>query len=436
MSLLLTHHYRLNLTRRQHAIMASILEQQRQLYNGALEERISCYERTGRSISNAAQARSLTQIRKHDPGFAAVPRRVQRWTLNLVETAYKGMFTRVKNGEPLARPRFRSRGDWRTFGVDSPIEMKWDGKRLRLNATHSLGGLRVHKAHTMPAWETVKGVTFSRRVRVWSVQLTFEQTERMPAASPRKPVGVDVGSITLATTSDGQRLGDYRARDAACEAALRWSYRALSRCRRGSKRRRKVKARLARTHQRITNRRNNLLEKTSAELVRQFDGVAVEDLNVKWLVQSGPGGVYGRGIRRADRAWGLLRRKIEWKCQRVGRAFKAVPPDGTSQECSACGAIVRKELSERVHRCEACGTVLDRDVNAARNVLRRAGWGPGRVNAGHRPERRTGNTAVSDRPDHVGLSPISSAKAGSVLVASERAGCPWGPPSCCALVRG
>jgi IS605 OrfB family transposase len=221
---------------------------------------------------------------------------------------------------------------------------------------------------------------------------------------------VDFGSQTLATTSDASKLGDYRARDAKWEAELRRAGRALSRCKRGSRRRCKVKARLARTHDRVVNRRRYLLEKISAELSRHHDAIAVEKLDVKRLVQSGPSGARGRGIRRAfsDRAWGLLRQKIEWKCQRDGRAFKAVAPHGTSQDCSACGALVRKELSERVHRCENCGVVLDRDVNAARNVLHRAGWGPGPTSA--RWSAGVMNTAVSNgRPDHVGPSPISSA---------------------------
>jgi hypothetical protein len=96
MSLLLTYRHRLNPTRRQHAILGAILEQQRQLYNAALAERIDCYEKTGRSISNAEQARSLTQIRADDPAFAAVPRRIQRWTINLVDHAFKGMFQRAQ----------------------------------------------------------------------------------------------------------------------------------------------------------------------------------------------------------------------------------------------------------------------------------------------------------------------------------------------------
>jgi putative transposase len=112
--------------------------------------------------------------------------------------------------------------------------------------------MRIQKPHTMPDWDKVKAVTFSRGVRVWYVQVTFEEAPRAAPEMPRKPVGVDVGSTTLAITSDEQRFGNYRARNAAWEAELDRRNRALSRCKRRSKRRRKVKVKLARIGESIT----------------------------------------------------------------------------------------------------------------------------------------------------------------------------------------
>ncbi len=458
---LITHRYRLNLTRRQHAIMANILEQQRQLYNAALAERIGAYRASaqgwstapeararraplgrvrslrstidasgktqrrpipggrlvvhGIMISNAEQARGLTQVRADDPAFADVPRRIQRWTLNAVEAAYKGMFNRVRKGGKFGHPRFRGFDYWKTFGLDSPRNMVFDGKRLRLTAKHSVGGLRIHKAHTMPAWHTVRTVTFSRRAGIWYVQVAFERPIKTPRTRPRAPIGIAVGSLVLAATSDSHFYGATRAQSAAWDAELRRASRAVSRCKTRSEGRRKRKLDLQRLHRRITNRRDALLEKTSAELVKHHDAIAVKALAAREPIHSSGRNVQARGIRRAyhDRAWGLLLKKIEWKCQREGRQFITVDHRRLSQDCSACGTTVYKLISQRLHICDTCDQRLDCDVNAARNILVRAGWGPGQHNAHHEHTyaygvRAAGNTASGNAgPDHVEPSSIS-----------------------------
>src|SRR5262245_60725569 len=98
-TMLLTHKYRLNPEKRQHRSLEAILEQQRQLYNAALEERILAYRMAGTTITEVEQSRSLTQIRADDPAFADVQRRIQRQTLKRLDRAYKAFFRRVKRGE-------------------------------------------------------------------------------------------------------------------------------------------------------------------------------------------------------------------------------------------------------------------------------------------------------------------------------------------------
>lgn len=131
-------------------------------------------------------------------------------------------------------------------------------------------------------------------------------------------------------------------------------------------------------------------------MTHHFDAVAVEDLNVHGMNQGGGAGVAGRGIRKSwhDRAPGKLFEMLKWKCQRDGRPYAAVNPSGTTIICSECGVAVPKTLKDRLHICE-CGLVLGRDHNAARNILFRAGWGPGGANLGVRQQTTVAGAGLS-----------------------------------------
>ena len=113
----------------------------------------------------------------------------------------------------------------------------------------------------------------------------------------------------------------------------------------------------------------------SARIVRKHDLIAAEDLKVANMLANKH---LARSI--SDAAWATFTQMLAYKAERAGAHFVRVDPKMTSQACSGCGVIVRKGLADRVHSCPACGLVLDRDHNAALNILRRAGKGPGAGN--------------------------------------------------------
>lgn len=372
-------------TRQQHARLADYLAHTRHLYNAALEERIGCYQKTGRTISNAEQSKGLTELRK-DAAFKAYPRRMQRWAINLVEAAYRGMFARHRKGErdrQIGFPTYRGYLFWNTIGWDSPIQFAM--RERGLHSVQSFGGtLRLRPDRKLPPWDKCRAVHLCRDGDRWFAHLSYEVPEVVTKPVPMRPVGIDLGLITLAMRSDGVAMNVPRQSEADT-AAKRRAGRALSRCRKRSKRRRRVRARLRRIEARIARRRQAKLHVISARLTHHFDAVAVEDLNLRGLNRGGGEGAAGRGIRKSwrDRAHGVLLNQLAWKCQRDGRQFARVDPRRTSIECSMCGAEVRKKLREH-HRCTECGADLDRDHNAARNIVTRAGWGPGVVKPGVR----------------------------------------------------
>jgi putative transposase len=378
-------------TKRQHVILADYLDHTRTLYNAALDERIQVYNRTkqrtgkGHSLTSFAQQRELTDLRQ-DAEYARFPRRMQCWALDRLDGAYKGLFTRAKKGakgKQLGFPGFRRRDEWHTIGWNSPIEFKMC-KRGLYNRKAFGGTLRLKPHRELPPWEKCTALALHKDGERWFAHLTYEMPDVAPKPVPERPVGIDLGLITLAMRSDGVAMHADR-QSAADTAELRRANRALSRCKKRSKRRQRVRARLRRVHNRIARKRQAQLHTISARLTHHFDAVAIEDLNIAGLNQGGGGGAKGRGVRKSwrDRAPGKLAQMLDWKCNRDGRPIARVDPKYTTIHCSSCGAEVRKTLAERTHRC-GCGAVLDRDHNAALNILARAEWGPGAGNPGVR----------------------------------------------------
>ena len=166
-----------------------------------------------------------------------------------------------------------------------------------------------------------------------------------------------------------QRANAYTTEKLAKELRIR--QRAVSRCKKGSKSRKKKVKQVSLLHLKIRNTRNTYLHQVSARLVKDYDLIAVEKLNMKGLTQ----GILAKQIH--DAGWGKLRQYIAYKAEGAGRTMVEVDPKYTSQICPGCGVIKKKDLSERVHSCTDCGLVLDRDHAAALVILNRAVVRPG-----------------------------------------------------------
>lgn len=393
--------------------LLAVLEEQRQLFNAALEERIDGWRKSKTSITRLDQQKSLTIIRAEDPhGFGASPAQMGRWTLKRLDDAFRAFFERVKRGAGRTGfPRFRSFARWRSFGL-----LEWSGARIS-NRRIVLKGmdraLRVNWHRPLPADAVIKGATFTKKGRRWFVSLQIETSSIVARrhAAPDSVIGIDVGVENLAIWDNGAEHGfvlNSRPRSKR-QAALHRAQRALARCRRGSTRRRKVKARLARLHERIADARSTHLHAEAERLARRFSTLCVEKLAIRNMTRSATGTVDEPGTNVAaksglnaailDAGWGRFVQHLRYKAARSGGVVLDVDPKRTSQLCSGCGTLAPKPLRQREHSCPACGLVVHRDVNAARNIRARglaaiaADGGviaPGKRNVGHRPVRAPG----------------------------------------------
>ena len=365
--MIVTFRYRLLPAKRQHRALEQILESQRQLYNAALEERIGAYSKAGLTRTYIDQTRALTEWRRSDPEACALPVCLQRGTLKRLDEAYKGFFRRVTRGENPGLPRFRGKGWFDSFGFRQFEGITLKGGRLLFKGMP--GSLRVHMHRELPEGTQIKSCAFKRDSKGWSVSFAVTVEAAAPRNSQRA-VGVDLGISTFAALSDGGHIPSLKAARRA-ERRLRVAQRALSRKQRASRGRCEARKALARCHGAVVRRRSEHLHQASARLARDYDTIVVEKLNLKGLA----GGRLAKDVH--DASWARFISMLRYKAEWAGARLIEVDPHNTSQDCSGCGTKVPKGLADRRHDCPNCGLSIDRDLNAARNILNRAGVGPG-----------------------------------------------------------
>jgi putative transposase len=386
--MILTYRFRLLPTRQQHRALESILESQRQLYNAALEERIDAYRKAKIARTYFDQSKALTEWRHDDPEASALPLNVQRATLKRLDEAYKGFFRRVKNGGKPGFPRFRGKGRFDSFGFNQFQGISVQAARLRFKGMP--GTLRVHLHRAMHPEAVIKSCVFRRDVKGWSVGLAAE-LPTPPLREGQRAVGLDLGITTFAALSDGAMIPSLRAARMA-ERRLRIAQCALSRKKRGSNGRGKGRMRVRRCHAATARRRANHLHQASARLIRDYEVIAIEALQVKGLARSS----LAKDVH--DASWTKFISFLRYKAAKAGARLIEVDARNTTQDCSGCGARVPKELGDRQHQCPHCGLSIDRDLNAARNILHRAGVGPGLRNVAGCGMRAGGNLSEPTGP--------------------------------------
>ena len=283
-----------------------------------------------------------------------------------------------RKGRKVGFPKFKAKGSATpkfTYGTGSFGLIKDDPKALKLP--------RIGRVHCMEnvakrvGEAKVKRMTISQRAGRWYASLTVEREDK-PVASPPKggSVGVDLGVKTLATLSDGTVIKNPRYLRKS-ERKLKKAQQALSGKTKGSNRRAKAKAKVARIHAHVANRRSDAMHKLTTRLTRKYSDISIEDLHVAGMVKN-----HHLAKSIMDAAFGEFRRQLEYKTTRAGARLHVVDRwYRSSKTCSGCGGVKAKlSLSERTYRCDSCGLVLDRDLNAAINLMV-AGSAPETLNA-------------------------------------------------------
>jgi len=388
--------YRLYPTKEQIAKLQWTLEQCRKLYNTALAERKDAYnfhvkqhpnyydEETRKQLTQEltinyhSQQNQLPEIRQLREEYQEISSSVLQNVCRRVNLAMNAFFRRVReHAEEPGYPRFKgkNRYDSITYGGIAGIKVK--DRHIRLPKFEDI---RV-KFHT-PLEGTLKTVTVKREGEHWYIILVCEvdAPEKLPVSY--EDVGIDLGVTHLAALSNGEIIDHPRYLRKAAKK-LEKLQRAKDRKKHGSHRRKKAAKQLAKAHRKVARQRRDFLHNVSHKLVNRYQVIVFEDLETANLTkrpkpkqdENGkhlPNNASAKaGLNKSilDAGWYMFVEMCRYKAEEAGRTLLQVNPKYTSQTCSGCGAIKKKELSERWHSCE-CGTELDRDVNAAINILR------------------------------------------------------------------
>ena len=365
----LTHKVRIVVrTKRQRDALTLPLVVSQQLYNAALEERSSAWSKSRTRIGLHDQFKSVTAL-SGDPSLAGLPVNLLRWPLKKLDKAFKGFFDRVMKGQTPGYPRYKSIDRWDTFGYTDRQCWAVDVVRNRLDL-RTLGWFRL-KPHR-PIDGEIRSLQIKREGRKWFALISV-RIEDAPAHASDNSVGLDMGTTHLATLSTGERIVNVRTtRRLAPKVAE--AQRALARAKRGSNRRKHVKARLLRLKRHEANCRATHLHQQSAALTREFAVIVVEDLKVRNMTRSARGTVEAPGTNVAqktglsrsigDAAWGRFFMLLTYKAARAGGSVVRVDPRNTSNECSRCHVITPSRIGD-LFSCRRCGLTTDRDHNAA-----------------------------------------------------------------------
>jgi putative transposase len=351
--------FRLYPTRRQAAALGEQVDTHRHLYNRALAERKAAWETEQRSVTYGEQSAGLKTQRAENAYLARANFSACQRTLKRLDRAFAAFFRRVKAGETPGYPRFKGRHRFDTVEYTHTDGCRFFGTSLYVQ--HA-GRIKV-KQHR-PVEGAIKTMSLTRRADGWHCIVVCDLGE--PAVEPQvgPAVGIDLGLTAFLATSEGGTVTPPRHYRQA-QAALRRAQRQVARRRKGSTRRRKAVERVRRLHLHVANQRRDFHHKAALALVRTYGTVCHEALNVTGIARS------RLAKSTLDAGWGRFLIILGHKAEGAGVQVVAVPPHNTSQACSACGAMPEtpKTLRDRVHTCP-CGYAADRDVNAARNILR------------------------------------------------------------------
>ncbi len=368
----LTCRFRLYPLRAQERKLLAALDQCRWLYNHFLEKLNQ--KEDGRTPSRYKLQATLPKLKQEHPELKQVHSKVLQMVLHHLYSNLRALTGLKRNGRKVGRLRFKGRGWFKSFTYSQSGFKITEGHGKRRELWLSKIGPIPIVLHRDINGETkqvhIKREHSGKWFACFSVKV--EATSKLKKIS--KPVGIDLGIEHYIADTDGNFV-EHPHNITKSEWKLKREQYRLSRKRKNSKNWVKQCTKLALIHERIRNQRLDFLHKLSRDYVDNYDFIATEDLDVKELIEKAH-----NGKNRADAAWATFLHMLTYKAERAGRWVVKVEPRGTTDRCSKCDEVVKKPLWMRIHKCPRCGLELDRDLNAARNILQdgleQVGWEP------------------------------------------------------------
>lgn len=340
--------------------LEQFLDACRWLYNNFLEQRKIVWKAERRSLSRYDQSNTILDLKKEYPFLNnAFSQSLQNVSMR-IDLAFRAFFRRIKSGDGPGYPRFRSKLRYDSFTYPQ-AGFKLLKKVVRLS---KIGGVKI-KLHR-PIEGKIKTCTVRRTLTgKWFVTFVCDIEHKPPERSITSSVGIDMGLEHFTTLSNGEQVENPRFFRKE-EKVLAKAQRKFSKQEKTSKDRNKTRKVVARIHERIKNKRHDFTHQLSRKFVNKHNTIIVEDLSINDMKKDN-----FRCINKSigDAAWGQFLSFLDYKAEWAGGRMVKVNPAYTSQTCSECGTRQKLKLSDRVFHCSCCDLQLNRDVNAAKNIL-------------------------------------------------------------------
>lgn len=363
-----TFEYRLYPNRKQHGQLLACLHESRGLYNEMLGLLKDHHAQTGKFLFK----NELCALFKGRSG-EHVPASTVQMLADRLDKALTRYLDGKAKGDNVGFPRFKSANRWRSIDLRQyPQDFRLSDDNRYLVVPHKLGRMIKIKLHRPFTGKPKQAHLVRRADRHWYVLIVcqtephedIEQLHSDTEACEHGEIGLDMGLNVFLADSNGNMIPNPRYLRRSSKA-LRRKQRTLSRRKKGSQRWKKAARLVAQTHLKVARQRRDFAHKAAKHYAQHYRRIVVENLHTQGLIQN-------RRLAKSilDVGWYIFFVLLAEKAERAGHEVIRVSPYNTSQMCSNCGALVPKGLSVRVHHCQTCGYVADRDVNAAINILR------------------------------------------------------------------
>lgn len=355
--------YELNPTDTQKVLIKQTCGCCRKVYNTMLDRKISAYKEEGRTISAIELTNQLPQLKSELTYLKDAPSQSLQQVIRNLDTAYANFFRKGGSGFP----KFKKKGSKDSFRIPVACVIDYDNWTIK---TAKIGIIKFFKGRNKQIEGTIKSYTISHtNTDRYFISVLYETMDK-PKLNNNKSVGIDVGIKDFATLSDGKVFENQKHLKSNL-GKLRVLQRTVSRRYQQGKKREeqsnnwnKAVKQVAKLQEKIAFQRYDYLHKVSTWIAENYSTVCVETLNVKGMMKN-----HNLAQAISDCSWGMFINMLEYKCDNLVKIDKWF---ASSQTCSECGYVntATKNLAIREWTCPECGTIHNRDLNAAKNIER------------------------------------------------------------------